>query len=137
MTIKTTKKPVRLKPGQPTKYDPKYCDMIIEHLEGGLSIESFAGVIGVSRDSIYEWKDKHQEFSDSIKTGIEKSLLFWEKLGRAGTTGKIKGFNCSTFIFTMKNRFKWTDRIESNVSANVNVTPKVIFGTDPDDDTGN
>lgn len=132
MTIKTTKKPVRLKPGQPTKYDPKYCDMIIEHLEGGLSIESFAGVIGVSRDSIYEWKDKHQEFSDSIKTGIEKSLLFWEKLGRAGTTGKIKGFNCSTFIFTMKNRFKWTDRTETNLNGSVSVVPQVVLSIDDD-----
>lgn len=113
--------------GRPTLYKPEYCEMVVSHLSQGYSIESFAGLIDVHRDSIYEWKSKHPIFSDSIKRGIDKSLLYWEKLGMAGTLGKIKGFNPATYIFTMKNRFGWTDRLATDVNANVSVVPTVIL----------
>jgi len=132
--LRSEMKPEPKRRGQPTKYDPKFCEMIIEHLSQGYSMESFAGVVSVSRDTIYEWRDKHPSFSDSINIGLSKSLLFWEKLGTGGTVGKLKGFNCSSWIFSMKNRFKWTDRTETNVNGNLNVAPTVIFGIDSDDD---
>ncbi len=98
--------------GRPTEYREEYCDLIIEHMASGLSMESFAGTLRVSRDSLYEWRKKHPRFSDSIKIGQDLSLLFWEKLGLAGSTGRIKGFNPATYIFTMKNKHRWRDQVE-------------------------
>jgi hypothetical protein len=113
--------------GRPTKYDSKYCDMVIDHMAKGLSFESFAGVIEVSRDSLYEWAKQHREFSDAKKIGTSKSLLYWEQLGLDGATGNnsngVYYFSASTWIFSMKNRFRWSDRHELSVEE---VKPTII-----------
>ncbi len=98
--------------GQPTKYKPEYCDKILVHMNQGLSFESFAATIGVHRETLYEWGRRHTAFSDAIKKGKELSLLYWEKLGLMAVHGKVKGFQCAVYIFTMKNRFGWRDALD-------------------------
>ena len=97
--------------GRPTKYDPKYCQMVIDHMATGLSFEAFAAVIGVAKETLYTWVDKHPEFMDAKKEAFEKSRLFWEKVGVGQATGEIKG-SSTTWIFNMKNRFGYRDKIE-------------------------
>lgn len=103
--------------GRPNKYDEKYCEMLIEHMAEGLSYESFGGVIRVCRATLYNWEKEHSEFLDAKKVGQEMSFLFWDKLMRAQSLGEIKG-NASSAIFTMKNRFGWTDKQEITETSN-------------------
>jgi len=103
--------------GAPTKYEKKYCKMLTDHMTKGLSYESFAGLIGVTRDCLYKWEKKHKDFLYSKKIGKEKMLLTLEKMGIAGIAGKIKGFNASTWIFTMKNKAAWTDNIQTDITS--------------------
>ncbi len=99
--------------GRPTKYDPQFCQGLIDHMGSGLSFESYAAVIGVNKDTLYEWVKRFLEFSESYKKGQAANLLFWEKTGMDGLyTPKGTVFNSSVWIFTMKNRHKWTDRQE-------------------------
>src|SRR5690606_1482922 len=92
----------------------------------GLSIESFGGVVDVSKSTIYEWIDNFSDFSDSVKTGTEKSRLFWEKAGVKGLFNRSESgvgsesFNTANWIFTMKNRFRdeWRDKQEVDHTTN-------------------
>lgn len=99
--------------GRPTKYKKAFCDQLIDHMAKGYSFESFAGLIGVQRATIYNWVEKHPQFLDAKNTAFEKSRLFWERIGVAGTTGKLPGWNPTGWIFNMKNRFNWRDKIET------------------------
>lgn len=101
--------------GRPTKYKPEYCQLLIEHMEKGFSFRSFSGVIKTSIECIYHWRDTIPEFSDAEKHGRALELLFYEKIGQAGMTGQIPGFNLGAWIFNMKNRFKWTDRFVGEI----------------------
>lgn len=111
--------------GRPTDYKPEYCEKLIEHMAEGLSFEAFAGAVNASKQTIYDWVDKHPEFLDAKRHGTAKCRIWWEKAGLEGlwnsteteTEGKVrrtitKSFNSSNFIFQMKNRFKWSDRQE-------------------------
>lgn len=98
------------KGGRPSKYKKEYCDLLVEKMGEGYSIEAFAGFIGVSKDTIYEWADQRDEFSDAKKEGEAQSRLFWERMGMAGMVGKVKNFNSAVWIFNMKNRFGWRDQ---------------------------
>lgn len=102
--------------GRPSKYQPNYCEMLIEHMSTGLSYECFAGDLSVSKDTLYEWEKVHPEFSDAKRIGIEKCRKFWEKLGIAGAAGKIKNFSAAAYIFNMKNRFAWRDQVQLSVA---------------------
>lgn len=90
--------------GRPTKYKPEYCQMLIDHMSQGLSYESFAASISVSRETLYQWEKDQPDFSYSKKIAKGGSLLFLEKLGLNGAQGKIKGFNVASWIFICKNR---------------------------------
>ena len=50
-------------------------------MEGGLSFECFGGVVGVSEDTLFEWKKVHPSFSESYKKGRTKSMKHWEEMG--------------------------------------------------------
>lgn len=129
-----SKRPPRPGEGRPTKYKQEYCAMLVEHMAKGLSFESFAGVIGTCDDTLRNWADRHAEFFHARKDGYAKNRAFWEKLGLAGVTGKIPGFNPSVWIFNMKNRFRWTDRQETTHQGGIEITtPQVVFKTDDED----
>ena len=113
----TKKKKVPVKTGRPPKYKPEFCALLIEHMESGLSFESFAGLVKVAISTIDAWVKQYEEFRGAKKLGEAQCRLFWEKLGRAGTLGQIKGFNTPTYIFNMKNRFGWSDRTDLRISA--------------------
>lgn len=126
---------LKKKRGQPTKYKDEYCEMLVEHMNKGLSFESFAGLIGVTKETIFNWLEKNKQFFDSKKKGEVRCRLFWERLGIAGSSGKLKNFNCGTWIFNMKNRFAWKDRQEIDQNSNINVNYKLATEKDrPKDD---
>ena len=104
------------------KYDKKYCKMLIAHMEKGKSLDSFGGVIGVHRATIYRWKNKHKEFAEAYEIGWCKSLNKWEDIGIAGLYmgGKDNPFNSTVWIFNMKNRFGWKDKAEVEQQVNDN-----------------
>lgn len=100
---------------RPTKYKKEYCQKIIDAMANGLSKESASAKIGISSPTFYDWINPDSprfkpEFSSAIKEGTMKNQLFWEELGLDGAKGNIDKFNAVTWIFNMKNRFKWTDR---------------------------
>lgn len=100
--------------GRPTKYEPGFCEMLIAHMEQGFSFESFAGVLRVSKQTIYNWSEEFPEFLDAKRQGTELSRLWWEKTGHNGMFmgGKDNPFNSTIWVFSMKNRFGWRDRTE-------------------------
>jgi hypothetical protein len=118
--------------GRPTDYKPEYCQMLIDHMAEGFSFESFAGLIGVTRSTIYEWVSAQPEFSDAKQRGFEASRLTWEKIG--STIAKSGTGNATAFIFNMKNRFRedWNDKqtIEHQ-GAKVNVSIEPDAGCEP------
>ena len=108
--------------GRPTDYEERYCEMVIAHMKQGLSFESFAGTIGVHKDTLFEWCKVHPEFSDSKKMGLELCRAYFERIGNAAMLGQpikdektgktidFKNFNTTIWVFSMKNRFGWRDR---------------------------
>ncbi len=83
----------------------------------GMGKAEIASNLGVSRETLHEWTKSKPEFSDAIKRAYEEALAWWEREGRKATFGGIKGFNSTSYIFQMKNRFKddWRDKIDHNV----------------------
>lgn len=99
--------------GRPTVYKPEYCEMLIEHMRNGASFDTFGVVIGVSKDTLYDWVERHQEFLDAKKVAFDESKKCWENIMYQQATGKING-SSTALIFALKNRFPkdYRDRTE-------------------------
>jgi transposase len=98
--------------GRPTTYKPEYCERLIEFGKTGMSFEAFGGSIGVSRDALYDWAIKYPEFSDAKKIFTSISQHTLEYIGLEGIVGDNANFQATPWIFFMKNRCGWKDRME-------------------------
>lgn len=129
--------------GFPTKYRPEYCKLLIEKMSEGYSYEAFAGFVSVCKDTLYEWEKLFPAYSDAKKIAVEKNRIFWEKAcidhlinttesfrQKDGSTKTVsKSLNNAAWIFNMKNRFHWRDRME--VSSDDEKPLKIIMNYDP------
>ena len=108
------------KMGRPAiPFEEAWCELLLAHMTGGLSFESFGALIKVSKPTMYNFIKQHANFANAKKNGELASMIFWENLGKAGATGQktfldaigtehqVPDFSASTWIFTMKNRHKW------------------------------
>lgn len=98
--------------GRPSKYKKVYRKRIIEHMQEGASIASFAASISVARSTINEWAEQHEEFSEALKAAKAKCASWWEEKLRiiameGGETGQA-----TAVIFGLKNMASedWRDK---------------------------
>lgn len=105
--------------GRPSKYDPAYCQAIIDHCTDGSSLTSFAASVDVCRDTVSEWTKAHPEFSVAAKIAKAKACAWWEKQGR--TIAEKGGGNATLAVFGMKNMGgdDWRDKTETEHSGTV------------------
>ena len=54
--------PKRL-PWRPSKYEPAFCDLVIEAMREGFSLTGFAGQIGVAPSTLRAWANDFPDFS--------------------------------------------------------------------------
>ena len=88
--------------GRPTKYDPSYCDLVIEDAKQGFSLSAFAGGIQVSRDTITGWREQHPEFDEACRTAklvrarfLETGIMKEDIPGPAMNARKFALVNCA------------------------------------------
>jgi len=111
------------KMGQPTKYRPEYCQLLLDHMDRGLSYLSFAGKVRVAFKTLFEWEKMYPEFKEAKELGMALSLAWDEELLNKGAEGKQRGYNAAAHRWKMANRYKWSDRTEviSKDAANLNI----------------
>lgn len=112
--------------GRPTAYRPECCQQLIDYfsvdpmdiikdaeVDGKVKLErlpakmpwfaGFARKIGVSVETLHEWRRVHVEFSEAYKIAKELQREFLVEIGLSGKT------SASFVIFTMKNVCGWRD----------------------------
>lgn len=109
--------------GRPTEYDPKYCKVAYDLLAAGKSILHVAREIGVARSTLYDWKDKHQEFRDTLEVGKDHSEAFW--LDEVAQMARNKEVNAPLIKLLMSRMFKWSDKVQTDhISSDKSMSPK-------------
>lgn len=116
--------------GRPTKYNPEMCARVIECGKNGMTLAEMAADLGISRVTLADWQTKHPDFSCAIKEGLDLAQAWWESQGRVATFGGCEGFNATSYIFQMKNRFRadWADRqAVDHTSSDGSMTPPTVI----------
>jgi len=117
-----------VKIGRPTKYYPELCDELPHMFKDGESLaEVCAYRLGVTQKTFLEWVHKYPEFAEAYDAARTISEAWWTKCGRAMTLGKLPGAIPASWIFNMKNRFGWRDKIDHTVRDGTNA-PRLIEG---------
>jgi helix-turn-helix resolvase-like protein len=112
--------------GRPTKYDPSFCDLVVDLGAEGKSKVQIAARIGISRQTLDNWAKQHPEFLDAIKWAKDLEQAWWEDAGQENMVRQ--GFNATAFIFQMKNRFHddYKDKHEISGDPNRPIVTRIV-----------
>lgn len=117
--------------GRPSDYEPAFCARIIELGEQGASVVEMAHDIGVTRQTLYNWRDNWEEFFDAFARATEASQVWWEKKGRDSLT--TAGFQSAVWSRSMAARFPddWREKSELNHKHGLSEEAKEWLGLTP------
>src|SRR5216683_2182387 len=88
--VRTLPKFMHQRPGQPTRYEPAFCPRARRLALLGLTDTEIADLFGISPDTLYEWRRRHPEFSDSLDAGkIEADAEVAESLYHRARGAKV------------------------------------------------
>lgn len=98
--------------GRPTKYDPAFCERVIELGKEGKSFTQIAVALGFSKATLMGWSNAHLEFSTALTRAKECEQAWWEQKGMDGLTADK--FNSAVWSKSMSARFRedYTERRE-------------------------
>lgn len=89
--------------GRPTKFKEEYCEQLVQYRREGGSYQGFAGLIGVSIPTLYEWEENYPQFSYAKKEAKTANRLYMDGIAKGMMEGTIKGGNAIIWLFLMKN----------------------------------
>lgn len=117
--------------GRPTKYDPAYCDLVIEHAaKTGRSLTAFAGELRISRQTLNVWAAEHPEFFEAMGAAKAGRAAVLEKRADKVTNGPQMNY----LLLGLRNCAPedWRDAKDLNVAGKVGAQPQSL-NIAPDD----
>lgn len=83
---------------------------ILQLMASGLSLAAAAAELGIHRQRVYEWMDRHPDFADTVKLAQAKRQLFLERRLLTADAGPV----VTSTIFALKNAGPedWRDKQE-------------------------
>lgn len=107
--------------GRPTDYKPPMGEEILQLMASGLSLAASAAELGVHRQRVYEWMDRHPEFADTVKLAQVKRQLFLERRLLSAEIGPV----VTSTIFALKNAGPEDWREKQEVEHSGKITSRV------------
>lgn len=141
--------------GRPSLYSPEYAEQAFKLCLLGATDKDLAGFFCVEESTINNWKVAHPEFLESIKGGKDEAdakvahSLYNRALGYSHPDIDIRVANgeivetpiikhyppdATSAIFWLKNRQrdKWRDKVEQELSGEVGLTVQIVRMGDGD-----
>ncbi len=105
------------KTGRPTEFKPAMGEEILSLMASGLSLAASAAELGIHRQRVYEWMERHPDFADTVKLAQAKRQLFLERRLLSADAGPV----VTSTIFALKNAGPedWREKQEVQHSGGV------------------
>lgn len=90
---------------------PDWGRLLTEYELGASDVE-IAVILGITLNRFMQLEQENPAFAEFVERGRTLSRAYWYKVGRTALFDK--NMNTSLYVFTMKNRFGWADKVETN-----------------------
>jgi transposase len=108
------------------KYDPKYCELIVELGKAGASQKTMWSNIGISKTTAATWQKNHPEFEEAVSRATTESQAYWEREGLANLNNRT--YNVRLFEIMTKSLFPADYREVKENKVDVKAEVTIDFG---------
>jgi hypothetical protein len=107
--------------GRPSKYNPTYCDLVIQYGKLGKSIEQMASMLDVGITSFKRWREEHEEFRTALEDAQGFAQTWWEDHAQSYLVEHKDGerLNVGLWSRSMAARFpkNYSERVKQEISG--------------------
>lgn len=109
--------------GRPTKYDPIYCEAVLQLGADGAGRYEMALELGIVYSTLQQWEKNYPAFAEAMRDASDLAQGWWAKQGRKGIF-MGSDFNANAYALQVKNRFPrdWKDKHDHVVEGGITVT---------------
>lgn len=105
--------------GRPSKYDPAYCERVIELGRLGKSPAQIAADIGVAKQTLANWGEAHPEFLAALTRAKTLEQAWWEDAAQNGQAQSVIGASVWAKSAAARFREDYTERQEQKLTGEV------------------
>lgn len=99
--------PIPPQPQDQNRYLPDYCRSVVEFMSLGFTLSAFAAEIGICRETLRVWRQKHPEFDTACRVGKLAAQRWWEdQLHEVAQKGTHTSGRTAAILFALKNLAK-------------------------------
>lgn len=107
--------------GRPSKYDPSYCNKVIELGKLGKSFEQMASMLNIGITTLKRWREEHEEFRASLEDAHGFAQTWWEDMAQSYLVESkdTEKLNTGLWSRSMAARFpaNYSDRVKQEISG--------------------
>lgn len=100
-----------------SKYRPEMCEALPGMFSEGEDVSVILVQLGISRATFYKWVKQHPAFKEAYEMAKEHSKAYCTQVGWDLVHGRVKASGTGAWIFMMKNKFQWQDRVEVDTTT--------------------
>ena len=103
--------------GRPSKYNPAFCERVIELAKEGAGWAEYAADFGVDRASLYRWAEENEDFAQALTRAKVLEQAWFEREGRLNL--RNREFNANLWGKSVSARFRddYTERKETQLTG--------------------
>ena len=107
--------------GRPSKYDPIYCDKVLEYGALGKSFEQMSSLMGIGITTLKRWREEHEEFRSALEDAQGLAQTWWEDMAQSYLVESkdTEKLNTGLWSRSMAARFPntYSDRVKQEISG--------------------
>jgi transposase len=107
--------------GRPSKYDPAFCERVIELGKLGKSVEQIACELNVGTKTLYNWRDENPEFLHALDMAKEFEQNWWETIAQTHMIEEREApkLNATIWSRSMAARFpkKYRESVKQEITG--------------------
>lgn len=101
-----------------TEYKPELCEDLIEFMSTGMDFKAYAGHLGVGRQTLYDWCERHPAFAEAkeIARAKQYTTLFRQAIEHITFSKDSSRLDFQTWNKIMHNCFRedWAPEIQKD-----------------------
>jgi len=113
MTTKTPSKNGKFL-GRPTKYDPAYCERVIELGKQGKSRWQIASELGITPTNLANWEIAHEDFQRALSIARLDALAYWEEMAHLHMIETPGGPKLNTGLWSRSMAARFPEQYREN-----------------------
>jgi hypothetical protein len=105
--------------GQPTKYDPTFCDQAIDLGRQGYSREMIAAEFNVCWNTLLNWMDAHPDFLEAMEFAKMLEMVYFEKTALTHMIEQPQGAKLNTSLWSRSMAARFPAKYRENSKVEV------------------